>query len=434
MAIRILASGDLHIGRSVTGQSAAAGSFSARDTWQRMVDWAIDPENEIDIMVLTGDIIDWDNRFFEAIGTLREGLKRLADKDIRVFAVAGNHDYDSIPQAIRSSGAQNLQLIGAGGNWEVIPFRKGNEVLQIAGWSFPSRYFRNDPLNSAGSLVIDRNHPCIGLLHGEVSPDASDYAPINMANLLIPGIQAWILGHIHKPDTVRKSDPLVLYPGSPLAFSPKEKGMHGPLAITLTDERIVDIRVAFRSPIRFDSCMVEITDKESKEELLEAIVSGVRRYAREIADETEGVDSLVLDLVLTGSYRNIGKINEWVGQISGNQIDQTEQGKNLIIRELTTELFPLIGKLEELAEEKSVAGFLASVILTIQKEEQSPLVDGLLAEWSGFRDRMKQSVVYSPLFSEAQMAHPGDDYGRQLILREARRLLGMLVEQVRTKQ
>ena len=88
MAIKILATGDLHIGKKISSSVYDTGGLSAKDTWKRIVDWSID--NDVDIIALTGDIVDRDNRYFEAFGPLQSGFKKLKEKGIQVYMVAGN--------------------------------------------------------------------------------------------------------------------------------------------------------------------------------------------------------------------------------------------------------------------------------------------------------------------------------------------------------
>lgn len=103
MPIKILATGDIHIGQRASGLPGNIDGFSAKDTWKRIVEWTI--SNTLDIIVLSGDIIDHDNRYFEAVGPIQSGFTRLKEKDISVFIVSGNHDFDVLPQIIQQHQA-----------------------------------------------------------------------------------------------------------------------------------------------------------------------------------------------------------------------------------------------------------------------------------------------------------------------------------------
>lgn len=66
MSIRILATADIHIGRRPTrlANPDDAHRFSAARMWEAMVERAI--EEKVDLVALAGDVVDHDNRFFEA--------------------------------------------------------------------------------------------------------------------------------------------------------------------------------------------------------------------------------------------------------------------------------------------------------------------------------------------------------------------------------
>jgi DNA repair exonuclease SbcCD nuclease subunit len=73
MPIKILATADLHLGKSSADVSGLHAS--TKYTWQKIIDYCI--HNQIDVLVLCGDIVDWDNRYFEAIGPLQKGFEDL---------------------------------------------------------------------------------------------------------------------------------------------------------------------------------------------------------------------------------------------------------------------------------------------------------------------------------------------------------------------
>ena len=101
MSIKIIATSDLHIGRKATGIEGGGPELSTREIWKRMVDYAI--RNNIDALALAGDIVDHNNRYFEAVAPLLSAFALLKEKEIQVFMVAGNHDFDVLPQILQSN-------------------------------------------------------------------------------------------------------------------------------------------------------------------------------------------------------------------------------------------------------------------------------------------------------------------------------------------
>ena len=233
MPIRILATADVHIGRRPTrlANSDDAHRFSAAHMWEAIVDRAI--EEKVDLVALAGDVVDHDNRFFEAIGPLERGLASLASHGIPTFAVAGNHDFDVFPRVAEVVGSDCFCLLGQGGQWEETRFTtKAGQQLCFHGWSFPSAHVPTSPL--ADYRLASTDVPTLGILHAEVDVPASPYAPVTRAELNSTGVTLWLLGHVHKPDYDKAvGGPPVLYPGSPQALDPGEGGPHGPWLIEI---------------------------------------------------------------------------------------------------------------------------------------------------------------------------------------------------------
>jgi DNA repair protein SbcD/Mre11 len=224
MAIRMLAFGDLHLGRSASAVHGDPPEASTKFTWNRLVDHAIG--NDIDALLLLGDIVDQDNRYFEAVGPLLSGFEKLGRQGIQVYLVSGNHDYEVLAQIAGTQGdslqgeqAGNVHLLGRAGKWEMKTFQKEDLSLQIAGWSFPGRHVPGSPMQDFHevSRKRDPDRPLIGLLHCDVDVRESPYAPVSLNELIHTDADAWLLGHVHKPGALNVSDPAIWYSGSPHA-------------------------------------------------------------------------------------------------------------------------------------------------------------------------------------------------------------------------
>src|SRR5690554_4476956 len=227
MSIKILATADLHLGKrssDVTGDHA-----STKYTLSKITDYCID--KNVDVLVLCGDIVDWDNRFFEAYGPLQEAFDNLGKHNIQVYLVAGNHDFNVLPQIIETGNNAHVHLLGQDENWEVKAFTKNGQTIQFVGWSFARRYVKESAMLTWDDSLLNPNYQTIGLLHGDTDARDSHYGPIDLNELRNTDVAMWILGHIHKPQQLADR-PIVRYPGSPQALSAKEPGIHGPLLIT----------------------------------------------------------------------------------------------------------------------------------------------------------------------------------------------------------
>ncbi|MFS8609653.1 MAG: metallophosphoesterase, partial [Gammaproteobacteria bacterium] len=100
MPLKILAIGDLHLGRVPSRLPADlrddARRYGPSEVLERIVRYAT--ESRIDAVVLAGDVVEHDYDFFEAYRDLRGTVGRLLAAGIRVLAVAGNHDTVVLPR------------------------------------------------------------------------------------------------------------------------------------------------------------------------------------------------------------------------------------------------------------------------------------------------------------------------------------------------
>ena len=104
-------------------------------------------ERDVDAVVVTGDVIDRENRYFEAFGDFEAGVKELTSSGIPVRLVSGNHDFDVTPEVIDNLSKYDIRQLGKNGNWEEAKLtRKGKSVVRLVGWSFPDQHVEYNPL------------------------------------------------------------------------------------------------------------------------------------------------------------------------------------------------------------------------------------------------------------------------------------------------
>jgi exonuclease SbcD len=426
MPLKILATGDIHIGQKVSGLPANAESFSARDTWKRIVEWSIG--NQVDVIALTGDIVDRDNRYYEAVGTLQSGFARLKENHIQVYAVAGNHDFDVFPQIASSGTLDNVHLLGAGGKWELLAFEKDGEKIQFAGWSFPVQFITEDPLDSFDLTGINKEIPCIGLLHGEEGNPVSRYAPLSLEKFMNRPVNTWILGHIHKPQILNNTDPYICYPGSPLAFSSKETDSHGPLLITVSGGLISEPERILVSPVRFENIKIDISGSESEEKFRGAI-SIITKMDKKAEQSLRDVRFLVYDITLTGTHNNIRQLESWSDGLAEDFEHETGFNTRIVVSKVNINASPEIQNLEDLARQNSPVGILAQTILAIRGNTETKFLKQLISDWKEKYNVINNSPVFDPLKEIRETDGDPEKTAREYILKESVRLLGELLKQ-----
>ena len=290
--MRVLCTGDIHIGRAPS--RAADGSpdraWSARAAWTAIVDLAI--AERVDLLAISGDLVDADNAYFEAIGPVEEGVRRLREAGIPVAAVAGNHDAGILPRIFDRVGDDTVRLLGRGQTWERWTLHDAASAprLHIDGWSFASKHVALDPLASRPAWPED-GVPLLAIVHGDLDATASRYAPLNRAALHARPVALWLLGHIHLPRLVTTpAGAPILYPGSPHALDPGETDIHGVWMLDLARrDALPELRPI--SPVRYESTTVDVGGLATIDDALDRVREHVR--ARLVAAaEGPGGDAL----------------------------------------------------------------------------------------------------------------------------------------------
>ncbi len=428
MALKILATGDIHIGKKSSSVPLNDEESATKNTWEKIVNLAIKKE-KADVLVLTGDIVDQDNRFFEAIGPLQDGFEKLKQSDISIYIVAGNHDYDVLPQLIDPERYDNVHLLGVNGKWEMKTFSKNGEKIQFVGWSFPSKHVSEDPLSKFDIAEIDSNITTIGLVHGDVDVPDSKYAPINSKNFSTPPVHAWILGHIHKLQ-MKESEPIVYYPGSPHALSAKEQGIHGPILFTIHTKEDIQIKQIPVSPIRYENLSINISDKSDEARVRDAVTSKLYDDAQSKIMDLENVSFLIYDIKLEGWHSKIRDLETWVNPIVDDydqEIDTTEI--RLSVRKILIDVQPKVENLEKLAQGSSPAGVLARTIIALQKGETTDFLDNLFEVWKSIHGSISTASTYQPLRTTERFQFEQNPESKEYILKECNRILAELIGQ-----
>lgn len=396
--IKILCSGDLHLGRRASRVPPAldtqADQFSATRAWRDMVRLAV--ELRVDLVALSGDIVDRANRYFESFGPLEQGVATLAEAGIPVVAVAGNHDFDVLPRLAAGFPQDQFRLLGSDGTWERFTLsRDGEPVLYIDGWSFPGRYYPQDPLATYRPAPAD-NIPLIGLLHADLDQPASRYAPVRSGDLLGRGVTFWLLGHIHIPMLYEDgTQPRLLYPGTPMPFNPSETGPHGPWLLQIGSRRVMSVEQLPLSPLRYENLPVSLEGATTLEEAEARIASALRDFLAEtVFGHGEALRLLVTRLELTGRtslhraieghlHRIIADLAPCVGQATA------------VIDTFTVDTRPK-WDLEHLVHLPGPPGELARMLLRL-KDPQDSLRQEILLDARKRLDDLKHSRFFRDL-------------------------------------
>ncbi|MEZ4570830.1 MAG: DNA repair exonuclease [Thermomicrobiales bacterium] len=314
-SIKVLCTGDLHIGRrsSRLPGHQDGSEHSCSGAWDAIVDSAI--TERVDIVALSGDLVDRENRYFEAIGPLERGLRRLAEAGIESYAVSGNHDFDVLPQLADTLDIEGFYLLGRGGEWERRTVHRGGQAaLHIDGWSFPRQDVSNCALDSYQPDVDGT--PVLGLIHADLDQPASRYGPVTIADLHRRPVALWLLGHIHAGAILAEPGrPIVMYPGSPQAMDPGEQGLHGIVIADIRRSGEVRTREIAISTVRYLPLTIDVSGIESEDEIRSKIYGELRDALADDEHRYDRLTCLSCRLTITGRTPLHGRIREITGSI-----------------------------------------------------------------------------------------------------------------------
>ena len=419
--MRLLCTGDVHLGRRPT-RVPADEALTVERVWQACVQTAI--RETVDAVVLTGDLIDRENRYFEAIGPLLQSLQQLASAGISVYAIAGNHDFDTLP-GVQAFDREGVHLLGAQGEWTQQPLKKDGETVAIlTGWSFPQQHVDQSPLRRFERPATDR--PVIGVLHADAGTAQSRYAPVSHQALQQSGVDLWLLGHIHRPQTLDLPGTQVLYPGSPQPLDPGEQGAHGPWIIdvpvqgtpTLTQRPLATLRYA-ELAVSLDGCT---TADEIRRQTTLAMEDALAAHAA----EQEPLRHLGCRLRFEGRTPLHRAIGDYVADVTSD-LSLMHGSATATVEQVAIATRP-VHDLQALAQGNDPPAVLAQLLLALGEGRE---VDGLAtleAQLSQALGRLQRSARYQPLRQDADIAWASEaGTPRDLLQRQGLLLLDELL-------
>jgi DNA repair exonuclease SbcCD nuclease subunit len=423
--MKLLLSGDLHIGRSSTRVPASVPreELRAANAWHRLVDLAID--ERVAAVCLSGDIIDQDNKFWEAIGALEHDINRLANAGIRTFAVAGNHDHDVLTRLTNHLPCEQFTLLGRGGVWERITFDKGSEGrLHIDGWSFPASRMHTSPLDGY-NLPTDHATPTLGIVHGDLDVLNTPYARLDLRRLQSLPPAGWLLGHVHASKLIHADgSPWVLYPGSPQALDPGETGIHGPWIVNVESGALRLPEQRPLSNVWYGCCQVDLSGTTDESDVEGAVLNGIRDEIRRIVSQLGSPPAAIsLRLRLAGSTPAASMVRPMAKRVV-EDLSMAIADATVCIDTIDIETVPAVD-LAEHAKSKSATGVLARLLLDLDSSELSSDIADLLRRVRSSLEELERSKDFIAL----DRREIDEQRAREYLRSGARALLTELVSQ-----
>ena len=361
-SIKLLHLADIHIGMENYGRLDATSGLNSRvvDFLRRMsqaIDIAL--EREVDVCIFAGDAYKNQRPNPTYQREFARRIKRLADNNVPVVLLVGNHDMAAADRAASSLdifGVLDVAGVTVAGREQVhhLTCRRG-QPLQVATAPYPQRsrllahdQFRNmtlDDLDMAIGRIVDdnlrdlaaevRENPEIpAVLTGHFSVSGAKQGSeqsvmigrdvVVLKSLLAdPAWDYVALGHIHKHQELNNGQhPPIVYPGSMerIDFGEEaerkgfvmvdlDRGRADWEFVPVNARRFVTIRINITSS---EDPMTEILDELEQHNVEDAVV-------RVIIKANEAQDVLIDDKAIRQALRNAGTIASIVHDVDRAQ-------------------------------------------------------------------------------------------------------------------
>lgn len=419
-SIDILCTADVHIGRRPTElpDRFASADFSPRSILASLGESAV--SRGVDAVVVAGDLVDRENKYAEAFGAVESVAAKLAEAGIPLIAVAGNHDSDVLPDL--AEAIDNLQVLGRNGSWErkAITDTDDEPVLHLDGWSFPSRYHHESPVDTYD--LVDDGVPRLGVVHADVSGE-DRYAPVAVDDLATSGHVGWVLGHLHVPG-LRHENPPVLYPGSVQPLDPSETDSHGAWMVSVKSDGTVATEPLGTATLQYEEAVVSATPDQGFHDVVDATHEQLRETVTNCGPETE---LLAVSVTIEGRTGADTDLRGRHGELE--DIELTDSGTTVRVRDVTVETNPPIDLAARTGEDNPI-GYLAGLLRALDGEESlEPYRDVIEAAHTSVRDTHDSNAYRELKSHDETYARPTEAETKAVLRRQARELIDAFVEQ-----
>jgi DNA repair exonuclease SbcCD nuclease subunit len=267
---------DLHLGSRLSTVGAESEEMQEKlqnatySAFENIVDACI--EEDVDFLVISGDLYDEDSRSVKANQFLANQMKKLQEQCIDAYIIHGNHDpmdkgedFVNMPENVHVFDSEDPEVVDH------------NNEIEILGQSYRSRH---ETRKMVPHYNPDVSKISIGLLHTDLDPDNKDYVPVSLQDLENEEVDYWALGHIH--ETKIFEDNLAAYPGIPQGRHIEEKGVGGCLKVEVSKNSSTEVEFVPVSSICW---------REHEIDLEEGEYSKKHHIKSEIEEKVDGLEA-----------------------------------------------------------------------------------------------------------------------------------------------
>ncbi|GGH16010.1 metallophosphoesterase family protein [Paenibacillus segetis] len=393
-SFRFIHAADLHLDTPFSGMSGVperlrqylqGSTFSALGD---LVDLAI--SEEVDFIVISGDIYDASDSSLRAQLRLREAWDKLGQHGIPVFLIHGNHDPLN-SRRLRLAHPPHVTVFGAKMESAYASRRSdGQTVAVVSGISYPtaavmentSRQFHRDS---------DSKLYHIGLLHANVDGQEGHdaYSPCSLRDLANTGYDYWALGHIHKRQILSQS-PWIIYPGNIQGRSLKETGPKGCYVVDVDEHGVTHPVFHELDYVRWNEIEISIEGLISEEDWKDAVEDKLQELRRSGTGRLQ-----IVRMVFTGR----GPLHKLLqsGRESGELLQELRRRENQRLEEKGTGIVDM-GSIVWVAGFKVATGMDIDTALLLQEDSFLGELFRLVAKAEGEQELLG-SIVDSAMTS-----------------------------------
>ncbi|UJF15195.1 metallophosphoesterase [Jeotgalibaca sp. MA1X17-3] len=237
-------------------------------------------EEEVDFLLISGDIYDEENQSVKAQAFLRDQMGRLKAAGIPVYLSHGNHDFLG-RETLKLQMPDNVMIFGTEPETDVWT-TKSQERIAITGFSYQTRWVKERMIQQYPNRKSDVDFH-IGMLHGFLEGLESSegvYAPFSIQELNGKQYDYWALGHIHKREILQESPPII-YSGNIQGRNPNELGEKGAYLVSLEKGRSPRLEFLPTSPIIWKEKLVSLKGVSSLQSLFARVETEIEAAAKE---------------------------------------------------------------------------------------------------------------------------------------------------------
>lgn len=271
---RLLLSADAHLGSpftAATKRNPELGTLlqqASLDSFTSIVDLALD--EHVGALILAGDVFDNSTPDPKTQEFFTTQMARLAEQNIPVIAIRGNHDALLGNDAYKEFGA-NVYLLHA-----------DSPSVEIGNIVYHGLSFNTD--NPSTSLLPQYPDPIpgktnVGVMHTSLMemPGYNTYAPCTSEELKSHGYDLWVLGHVHAGFIDTLGSVPVVMPGIPQPRKFEERS-GGSVVLAEIGEGAASFRCHQVGKIEFVECNMDLSGCADDQEVTQALQDGLQHF------------------------------------------------------------------------------------------------------------------------------------------------------------